>query len=656
MELRVHGIGGPSAAAVLDDTAVTARSAPAAPAHTPAPDLPPPARWRSDPTGHSALRSAPARADVAAYHWSPLTSGSKFFALWPLLLPFTVINVAGHLAPGGSPGRARAVRGTAAVLGWVTTMAWGGWALLAGQILLDGVGRRPWPGLALGVALAILPFGVALYSSRGFENVAPVRPAAPGPHSTGLCDPDFFGGKGHGRRVAIHAAGLLVLVTAVATSTAEGFGARVLDGASRTITATWAAQGVLLGVLLVAGWRGLRPRDGSWGGSPAFAAAATGVVLLGGMMSAALQWWAGSCPPASALPPGPPPDACTVLTGRPWMVVDVFGWVLLVALAMAVTTALHTLLRPAPIEKAAAGAHLLSGYPGRLRARVALWPRALVPTLTAGAVAFLAIGSMAFIARSHLAGTPQQCADLPFADASGSPCEVLGRAHPPGAWRLTDSPPVSIARWSFLALAVFMGLNLVKSRARGDVLRRVGSIWDVLTFWPRSVHPLAVRSYGERTVPELQRILVERRGIGPGPVVITAHNQGSVLVVAALAPFATANDPTAGLHDLRLLTLGSPLRSLYAAAFPAYVDDALIEALRAWPSQPPDWWRNAFRPTDHVGRSVFVPDARWSPASTADRGLADPRAAGLPVDGDNDYWRDPRVKALVHEFEQERET
>jgi hypothetical protein len=207
---------------------------------------------------------------------------------------------------------------------------------------------------------------------------------------------------------------------------------------------------------------------------------------------------------------------------------------------------------------------------------------------------------------------------------------------------LTDTAPVTVARWTFLGLLAFMGLNLVKSRAAPDVLRRVGQLWDVLTFLPRRFHPLAVRPYGERAVPELTQLLIDRPApLGDGELIVTAHSQGSVLVVAALAPYQA-------VRDLRLMTMGSPLRTLHAYVFPYYFNDALFTGVCS--ALGAGHWLNAFRLTDHVGRSVFVDD-KSLPRRPDEIPIPDPSVAGQPVAGHSHYWSEAQVMLIVRQWE-----
>jgi hypothetical protein len=80
IELRVHGVSGTPPEAMLDE--------------------PFPRQVAGDDVGRFFRRSEPIRVDgfpdrdVEAYHWGRFTSGSPTRALWLLLLPFAVVNLA----------------------------------------------------------------------------------------------------------------------------------------------------------------------------------------------------------------------------------------------------------------------------------------------------------------------------------------------------------------------------------------------------------------------------------------------------------------------------------------------------------------------------------------------------------------------------------
>jgi len=164
-------------------------------------------------------------------------------------------------------------------------------------------------------------------------------------------------------------------------------------------------------------------------------------------------------------------------------------------------------------------------------------------------------------------------------------------------------------------------LAMLVARRYPTVAAKVGILWDVLAFLPRWHHRFAVRCYAERAVPELQIYLLEARDQGTS-VVVSAHSQGTVLAVAALAPLP----PPAGsstVSDISLVTFGSPLTDLHARFFPYWFgrDDlvpSLAERLRAW--------HNLYRHTDYIGRRIQGVSSRVcnDPATPDDLDDADP--------------------------------
>ena len=144
-------------------------------------------------------------------------------------------------------------------------------------------------------------------------------------------------------------------------------------------------------------------------------------------------------------------------------------------------------------------------------------------------------------------------------------------------------------------------------------------------------------------MPELQDAV--GGAFGDGPLVLAAHSQGSVLAYAVVRSLPPAAGPLR--RRIALVTFGSPLQSLYAQAFPHYVDLAEVRDTRAALGGR---WTNLFRFTDHVGRAVFTSDeeaAQRAPAAAGDVPLPDPDERGKGVNGHNDYWPHPTVRAAV---------
>ncbi|MFC7240902.1 hypothetical protein ACFQO7_00280 [Catellatospora aurea] len=205
-------------------------------------------------------------------------------------------------------------------------------------------------------------------------------------------------------------------------------------------------------------------------------------------------------------------------------------------------------------------------------------------------------------------------------------------------WTVTAGSYLTAALPLLVVLLLRRGWTNLASR------RRIGVIWDVCTFWPRAFHPLAPPSYAERAVPEVQRRLWRLHSNG-GKAVVAAHSQGSVIAAAAL--LQRDNLPTDGQYAL--VTFGSPLRTLYGWAFPAYFTDSVLRSLEPRLLA----WRNFHYDTDYIGGAALAAQ----PASTVDVLLPDPETCwyiyGQPLPlarRHTGYWDDPAVWREVDEL------
>jgi hypothetical protein len=165
------------------------------------------------------------------------------------------------------------------------------------------------------------------------------------------------------------------------------------------------------------------------------------------------------------------------------------------------------------------------------------------------------------------------------------------------------SPLLTASTW-FVAVGIPLGMIWAIRRAYGSqqTRRLIGTLWDVVTFWPRWFHPLAPPSYSGRAIPELRtRVDSLVRGDSEDQVeanvVVTAHSQGSVVALAAL-------DGLRG-HDwmkkVSLLTHGSPITRLYLRLFPSHMANPINRVSAALDEER---WVNLYRLTDPIGGAI----------------------------------------------------
>jgi hypothetical protein len=307
------------------------------------------------------------------------------------------------------------------------------------------------------------------------------------------------------------------------------------------------------------------------------------------------------------------------------------------------------------------------------------------------------------IANAWSVGVIADHADVATALAvGGSLVFVLAAELAAAATAGPASQPALLAGWwhglaalaAFLGFVVAAGLLALLRRAYSDPARRraIGVLWDVGTFWPRAVHPLAPPCYAERIVPEIvDRIrlltghltnrpedaanlyalagqMVPERApdvtvptVPTGPVLLSGYSQGSIIAVAALAQL-----PEEVLSQIALLTLACPAR-LYGRAFPAYFGRRQLAELAGMldaapgqpraPGQPAGRWKNLRRRSDSIGSGVFAePEPRPSQADLLDNIdqpcldpvilVPDANLAPPPINGHSQWWPDPRTSEI----------
>jgi hypothetical protein len=240
------------------------------------------------------------------------------------------------------------------------------------------------------------------------------------------------------------------------------------------------------------------------------------------------------------------------------------------------------------------------------------------------------------------------------------------RPSPPEDW----GGIVKVTAW--IALGVVIGAVLaVRNGLRDRGFRtRIGVLWDVASFWPRSFHPFAPPPYTARAVPEIQSRLKEVadlnesgaesevEGSPPRPassVILSGHSQGSVVSLAVIATL-----PAEIRRYVWLFTHGSPLATLYRRFFPKYFPVELFDygAQVDGGGRFEGRWLNYWRRTDLIGGPCFdqEPEYRaipplppWSQAAldsskAKDRCLPDIRLDDPLADPPTPYSPPPSVR------------
>ncbi len=638
-QVRVHGVGGPQGRKMLgvlsdDDTETLGPDR-----VTGVDERPGVLRQVPADRGTRVMRR-PEEQGIEAYEWGGLTLGSTLKALWVVYLPLTILNASGWSHKPGAGRGSRALMHVVCGLGTLTYVGW------LGYLLLDLVGRQWRDRLAAadlvfsaqdwiadgGVYVAHLLFVGVLYllwnvnrrSGASFEGRSLGDVAADWEDGTEVTDPKFFGHEASyarlvRRHVAVAVAGAIAVV-------ALGLIDRHIPrpgGGEATITSIGAGLlllGMVQGLLLLLWWvTTIKTRDFTRAGTATLGTVLCHATFIG-LGITAVQRLSGWPNIEGSIP---------IVGGAELAVGDhfVYGAVIAVlgVVGFAIVTARRSPARP--------------GYDP---------PPRLAPRLVGSAPVVAALVGFGFIA-SVVAFFVLQAGDLANHGFVGwyERYRVEGNVAQHAAGLALGAIPLVIA-------------GVLRRPREGAVAQVLGNVWDVLTFWPRRFHPLAVPPYSERAVPEL-RWIIRRRRHPERPCVVAGHSQGSVLSVAAIGA-ELRQSPEGGA--VSFLGFGSPVGSLYGSMFPAYFGPTPRATVAERIAESGGQWINLFRATDPIGGPVVVPSTAQAAGRWTDVQLPDPRPDFVPnpvplpvplerarpwgvVNGHNFYLADPTTREIL---------
>jgi hypothetical protein len=201
--------------------------------------------------------------------------------------------------------------------------------------------------------------------------------------------------------------------------------------------------------------------------------------------------------------------------------------------------------------------------------RLAGWERAHAHHVLLGLIGVLAVGAA-------VASVPWRAGMLP--PTWGQPLSGLG-----------------LAALALLAAALLR--EVYAARQVSDTARRLGGLADLVCFWPRESHPVVPPCYALKVVPEIAARAAGYLAEPNTRVVLTGHDQGSAIVVAAAVRLLDDLSP-ADAARLGVVVAGAPLQWAYPRAFPAVLPhDGLLELYTDLGGR----WRTMARGTDPVG-------------------------------------------------------
>lgn len=629
-ELRIHGVGGSPGASMLgvtdQDVVVISRGR----------------RTRVIARGQDRR--------VEGYDWGRLTTDSPLQPLWVLLLPFTLVNVAGwaHDRFSGSRSRLRAARAAVHLSAGLLTASYTLWAAIISVDYLgyQVLGRLGQTAQILGVVLGFLVAAtvpallttIANVTRRRYEQVE-------SGHGVGTRDgqarwavdedlsSDQFFAHDRSLQKLLRWHGLITVVSfgAVAGQALLQWGEPNL-GLGQVFLFIGALQVAVIAALALICWNPSGRFPGFRGPRALPAAAVTLAAALSNGVSAGFALLIAQ------------------LSGIPW---ELWGQELALIESFVITVVLWAL------------GFAVWALRRRGRANADELPELTSPDVSEPDGVSEQLRSLVAAQRSR-ALTAQQApqlvtifAALFLLSAAISLVMRIDVGEPVTEWvQPPDRSVLALVAAGLLpGIAVAAVVMVWQSRVSPSLRRTVAIVWDVLTFWPRRYHPFAVRPFTERAVPEFQG-LVSDRIRSDGGLIVSAHSQGSVIAAAALAPMGSAM-----LHRCGLLTYGSPITTLYGQVFPAYFGQQPVQELAERVDSGSGGWANLYRRTDPIGGPVMgagdpavdveVSDPAEAAASSFPLDPEDPeplRPVWSDVAGHQDYQREEAYKVAVRDL------
>ncbi len=660
VELRVHGVGGTSPEGMLGEgsSAAVIRVA------------------GSNKDGFYARLRQPS---VEGYSWGKLTSGKRAQVFWLFLLPFTILNAAGWSLPPMSKGRERVWRVAqfaVALVGLSLTIAYafGAFSLVVKRVfyqwrlggLIENGSLALWLGFAATFLLGVVVYRFSRDRQKKFEGVMGdyPDPSSDGIRETlvndrGLDDLEFWRRQRFAHRhLRLHMGVAFVALVSV-TLRAQLESDRTL-GLQGPFIWLGLVQGALLTAVLIASWTGFQGQggiedQGRLRSFRPFALASLAVGLTGGILAGL----------ATVLD-----KVLDVQGGGPELNLNLPFGLSALALIIGVAVTLGVLLwrarsvlrrtrhEPPREEEATAGAAPkgLSSFT-RLKIFRSLsdFGRHIDIALVCATVVFMVSGTgvlaaMLFSGSGAASGPEAAIVETVGGEeaAQQDAVEAVSERAPFGVelGRLAflgrvASVVTAVGAWVVLTLGSRIVLYLRKGNKNLALRRNVGMLWDVFSFFPRRFHPLAVRPYSERAVPELQARIEHHIAEGDY-VIFSTHSQGTVLGYAALWQLRPQDR-----RKVAFMTYGSPLSQLHARYFPRLfsssdykeLKDSLYEGSVSG-IEATDWC-NFYRLSDYIGKEVrFEARAKGAPPleDASNIIVSDPCEDAVSRDSETKEW------------------